>query len=64
VKRYRKVESPRERVELLVLLAVNAERLLNHEALMASLRRVIAETECQPDPPTPEWDFGMLSSSN
>ena len=57
------MESPRDRDELLVLIAVNAERLPNHEALMASLRRVIAETECQPDPPTLEWDFDTLSSS-
>jgi len=49
------LDTPRFRVSLLVLIASNADKIAEADAMVANLRRVIADTECRPDPLTEEW---------
>jgi hypothetical protein len=51
----RTLDTPRFRVSLLVLIASNADKIAEADAMVANLRRVIADTECRPDPLTEEW---------
>ena len=47
--------TPRERVELLVMIAGNAHRVPDADALLAQLRAAIREQEGHADAMTPEW---------
>jgi len=55
VKGSQNLETPRFRVSLLVLVASNTDKIAEADSMLANLRRVITDTECQPDPFTEEW---------
>jgi len=47
--------TPRERVELLHLVAMNADWVPDADELLANLRRVISDEECRPETLISEW---------
>lgn len=49
------LDTPRFRVNLLILIADNMDKIAEADSMLANLRRVITDTECQPDPCTEEW---------
>jgi hypothetical protein len=41
----------------MLLIADNAERMRDADQLLTSLRTLLREEECRPDPPTDDWRF-------
>ncbi len=54
----RKVETPRGRVELLLLIAANRDEIENADQLIAGLRQLIVDEECQPSAESARWSCG------
>ncbi len=55
-----KVETPRARVELLLLVAANRDEIEDADNLIAGLRRLIVDEECQPSAEPVHWSLRGL----